>query len=119
MSTRTRKDPTTRKAELLTAAVALAVEVGIPNVTRREVARRTETTDGLVTRYFGSAEGLRKAVTKVVKRDGHVVPDKKESDRIGKELRARSKVTGPVIPVEVVKKAAARKPEPSGVPKSL
>lgn len=106
-NTRTRKAPADRKAELLEAAVALAVEVGIPNVTRREVARRTDTTDGLVTRYFGSAGGLRKAVDKVVKRDKLVVPDKKESEAIGKKLRARKP------PVETVKSPPRSTPKPT------
>lgn len=102
---RTRKDPTERKAELLAAGVELAQKVGVANVTRREVARMTETTDGLVTRYFGDAAGLRKAVEKVVKRDKLTVPDKKAAAEIGKGLRARSKPPEP-----------ARKKKPSDGP---
>ena len=54
-----RKDPAVRKAELLEAAVEIASKEGILAVTRASVARKTDTTVGLMNRYFGGRDDLR------------------------------------------------------------
>lgn len=54
-----RKDPAERKAELLAAALTIACTEGILAVTRASVARKTDTTAGLMNRYFGGRDDLR------------------------------------------------------------
>lgn len=57
-----RMSPTERKAQLVAAAYSLAAANGIKQVTRIAIAHATDTTDGLVNRYFGNRDGLRKAL---------------------------------------------------------
>lgn len=57
-----RRDPEERKAQLLAAAFTIAAEGGVKAVTRLAVAEATDTTDGLVNRYFAGRKGLREAV---------------------------------------------------------
>lgn len=57
-----RKTPTERRAELLAAAFTIAVDAGVKGVTRLNVAEATNTTDGLINRYFKGRKGLRAAV---------------------------------------------------------
>lgn len=54
-----RKDPAVRKAELLAAALDIAEKGGVMAVTRASVARKTDTTVGLMNRYFGGRDDLR------------------------------------------------------------
>jgi len=54
-----RKDPAVRKAELLAAALEIAEQDGVLAVTRASVARKTDTTVGLMNRYFGGRDELR------------------------------------------------------------
>lgn len=76
-----RKDPKERKTELLNAGVKLAQKWGISNVSRTMVADATKTTDGLVSRYFGSTEGLHKAIKSEVKKQGVEVPDEATTEK--------------------------------------
>lgn len=57
-----RLTPAERKVELLEQAYAQAVEKGLGSVSRRSVAEALGVTDGLVSRYFGTLQGLREAV---------------------------------------------------------
>lgn len=50
-----------RTAQLAHVAYEIAKSNGIRKVTRAEVARRTEVSDGLINRYFDGREGLRLA----------------------------------------------------------
>ncbi len=59
---RIRMAPERRKAQLLYCALKLAERHNYKNVTRLLVAANTNTTVGLINRYFGSAEGLREAL---------------------------------------------------------
>lgn len=54
-----RKAPAVRKAELLAAALEIAEKDGVLAVTRASVARKTDTTAGLMNRYFGGRDDLR------------------------------------------------------------
>jgi AcrR family transcriptional regulator len=58
----TRMDPDERKAQLLSAARLIAQTKGMKSVTRVNVAAATGTSVGLISRYFGSAKGLKDAV---------------------------------------------------------
>lgn len=62
MKDRVRMEPSKRKRQLLDAAVKLAEKKGWRKLTRVMVAEATGTSDGLVSRYFGSRAGLREAV---------------------------------------------------------
>lgn len=57
-----RKSPEERRAQLLEAAFSIAVDAGVKGVTRLNVAAATDTTDGLINRYFKGRKGLRAAV---------------------------------------------------------
>lgn len=123
MTTRTRKTPAERKAELLDAAVELAAKLGTINVTRIGVAKATNTTDGLVNRYFGGVAGLHRAINAAAKKRGTTLPDKKQAEEIGRELRRRSQ---PVSAAEgftsikpVARKTATFAPKPGTRPQSL
>lgn len=116
-----RKDPKERKAELLGTGVKLAQKWGISNVSRTMVADATKTTDGLVSRYFGSTEGLHKAIKAEVKKQGVPVPDDATTEKHRLKLWAQrhpnAGVTspGPKLPP---KKASAKKPAASAKPKA-
>lgn len=60
--TRVRMKPADRSAQLLNAAYELAKVGGVKAVTRIGVAEATDTTDGLINRYFTGRKGLRDAV---------------------------------------------------------
>lgn len=60
--TRVRMVADDRKNQLLEAAYKIAKTDGIKAVTRTSVANACGVTDGLITRYFGSRDGLRAAV---------------------------------------------------------
>ena len=55
---RVRKDPETRRAEILQAASTIATEEGLERITLRAVAERLGVRPGLVTHYFPVAEDL-------------------------------------------------------------
>ncbi len=57
-SARVRKKPEERRAEILAAAAAIAVEDGLERITLRAVAERLGVRPGLITHYFPAAEDL-------------------------------------------------------------
>lgn len=56
--TRVRKDRAERRAEILDAASAIALERGLERITLRAVAERLDVRPGLITHYFPVAEDL-------------------------------------------------------------
>lgn len=64
-------NPTERRQQLLGAAIKLAERRGWRKLTRVMVANETGTSDGLVSRYFGSRDGLRDAVYAEAKATGN------------------------------------------------
>lgn len=60
--TRKRIDPKMRRDMILLAAVNVAREEGLGNVTRSAVAAEANVSDGLVTSYFSTMKQLRRAV---------------------------------------------------------
>ena len=57
-----RMQPTARKAEILSAALTVAGEVGYRHVSRDAIAARADCSPGLVSAYFGTMPALRRAV---------------------------------------------------------
>ena len=122
MTTRTRKTPAERKTELLDAAVELAAKIGTGNVTRIAVAKATNTTDGLVNRYFGGVSGLHRAINAAAKKRGTALPDKKRTEEIGRELRKRTQSVGSAqasADIRPVVRPAQAAPKASTRPQSL
>lgn len=68
---RVRMHPTERRKQLLAAAMSIAERKGWRKLTRVMVAEATGTSDGLVSRYFGSRNGLRDAVYAEAKATGN------------------------------------------------
>lgn len=69
-----RMKPAERKAQLLAAAYKLAAANGIKQVTRIAIAQATDTTDGLVNRYFAGRSGLQsELLAEAVSRKDHEV----------------------------------------------
>jgi AcrR family transcriptional regulator len=62
MSTRTRKNPTIRKAEILDAAVAVAVAEGLRGATRDLIAARVGVSPALISMHYSTMDQLRRAV---------------------------------------------------------
>lgn len=61
-STVKRANPSLRRVQILSAAIDIATEVGLPNVTRGAVARQASVADSLVSYYFPSMRKLRESV---------------------------------------------------------
>lgn len=59
---RIRMDADVRKRQLLEAAYDICKHSGIKAVTRPNVAKKCNVTDGLINRYFDGRDGLRQAV---------------------------------------------------------
>ncbi len=59
---RSRLDPDTRKAGILTAAMDEASAVGFDNMTRRGIAKRAGVSEPLVNKYLGTLKQLRRTV---------------------------------------------------------
>jgi AcrR family transcriptional regulator len=59
---RQRLAPTTRKSQILDAAMALAAEIGYQKVTREAIAVRAGCAPGLVSVYFGNMNDLRRSI---------------------------------------------------------
>lgn len=80
--TRIRMDPSVRQNELLETAYHIAETDGLKAVTRVAVASRSQTTPGLVNRYFGSRNGLREAVYHMAigKKNAAIVADALQMD---------------------------------------
>lgn len=57
-SVRSRKRPEERRAEIVDAAAAIALEQGMERITLRAVAERLGVRPGLITHYFPAAEDL-------------------------------------------------------------
>ncbi|TPW71563.1 TetR/AcrR family transcriptional regulator [Schumannella sp. 10F1B-5-1] len=57
-SNRTRKRPEERRAEIVDAAAAIALDEGMERITLRAVAERLGVRPGLITHYFPAAEDL-------------------------------------------------------------
>lgn len=57
-ATRTRKRPAERRAEILEAAAAIALEEGLERITLRAVADRLNVAPGLISHYFPVADEL-------------------------------------------------------------
>ncbi|WP_292860870.1 TetR/AcrR family transcriptional regulator [Microbacterium sp.] len=55
---RVRKRPEERRAEILDAAAAIAIDEGLERITLRSVAERLGVRPGLITHYFPAAEDL-------------------------------------------------------------
>jgi TetR/AcrR family transcriptional regulator len=70
------------RAALLAAARALMTEKGLTRVTAREVADRADLNPGLVRYYFGSKNGLLRAVVSEIAREGQE-RTREWSDRAG------------------------------------
>lgn len=62
MTTRTRKPPSIRKAEILDAALAIAVTEGLRGTTRDLVAARVGVSPALVSMHYSTMDQLRRAV---------------------------------------------------------
>ena len=54
--------PAARKAEILSAALTVAGEVGYQRVSREAIAARADCSPGLVSAYFGTMPALRRAI---------------------------------------------------------
>jgi len=54
--------PDARKAEILSAALTVAGEVGYQRVSREAIAARADCSPGLVSAYFGTMPALRRAI---------------------------------------------------------
>lgn len=67
---KTRANPALRKDHILSAAVAMAKEVGYCKLTRDSVAEAAGVSMGLVTRYFGTMPQLRRDVIRYAIRHG-------------------------------------------------
>lgn len=59
-----RMNPLARKQKILDAAIHLAIEIGYRNITRKDVATRSDSAQGLVSRYFKTIANLRHEVLK-------------------------------------------------------
>lgn len=70
---KTRANPTLRKAHILAAAVAMAKDTGYHKLTRDAVAESAGVSMGLVTRYFGTMNQLRRDVIRYAIR--HNIPE--------------------------------------------
>jgi AcrR family transcriptional regulator len=57
-----RLKPEARSREILTAALALAENVGLQNMKRNTVAEKSKAANGSINHYFGDMDGLRTAV---------------------------------------------------------
>jgi len=79
-----------RKAAMLEVGAKLAAKHGSVNVTRKMLAdaMKPPVAEGLVSHYFGSVDGMRKAVKARAKKLGLVEPDKAKQESIGIKLRA-------------------------------
>jgi AcrR family transcriptional regulator len=62
MKDRTRLAPKTRKADLLNAALKLAVKHGYQNVTRQQVAEAIDVSCSLISHHFGTMTQFRRAL---------------------------------------------------------
>lgn len=62
MKIRTRMQPETRTKHILAHAVELAEANGYTTITREQVARAANVSEGLVSTYFEDMQGLRDAV---------------------------------------------------------
>jgi len=60
--TKSRANPVLRKEQILAVAVDVARKVGCHGVTRDEVAHRAGVSMGLVSKYFGTMNQLRRAI---------------------------------------------------------
>lgn len=98
---RVRKDPKTRKAELLDCGARLCSKWGTANVTRVMVAKATGTTDGLVSRYFGNIEKARKAWERDAKKQGLPIPDAEKSAKLRLKLRAAKEAPSGTVKAKV------------------
>lgn len=83
---RVRKDKKERKAELLEAALALAVKFGPSNVTRIMIAEKCKCSEGLVGVYLGRTGDLRKMLARETKRRGLTVPSEEQQQKISLKL---------------------------------
>lgn len=68
----TRLEPQERRTKLLDAGLELAEEHGYNKVTLKMLADVCEVTHGLVTNYFGNAEGMRSAIVRAAVRRENV-----------------------------------------------
>lgn len=75
MGKRTRMQPDARKAMILQAAIEAAKSHGYQNVTRDDIANRAGVSMGLVTKYYGTMNQLRRAIMRaaVVEEIGPVI----------------------------------------------
>ena len=62
MSTRTRKHPSIRKAEILDAAIAVACAEGLRGATRELIAARADVSPALISMHYSTMDQLRRAV---------------------------------------------------------
>ena len=69
--TRQRLNPHDRKRLILEAAGRVALRAGFHAVTRELVACEAECATGLVSKYFGTVPGLRRALMREAVRQGH------------------------------------------------
>lgn len=60
--TKARANPELRKGSILDAAVDLSCTHGYTNISRQQVADRAGVSTGLVTKYFGTMQQLRRAI---------------------------------------------------------
>lgn len=57
-----RMHPNDRKAQILDAAIAVAVRDSFANMERKAIAREANVTEGLVSYHFGTMKNLRRTV---------------------------------------------------------
>lgn len=72
MNNRTRRDPYSRKAEILSAAVKLAKKKPFNTIKRGEVAEAAGVSLSLVNHYFGDVNGLHAAIMREAVRSEHL-----------------------------------------------
>jgi hypothetical protein len=60
--TKARANPELRKCSILDAAVDISRSLGYANISRQQVADRAGVSTGLVTKYFGTMQQLRRAI---------------------------------------------------------
>ena len=84
---RTRLHPTTRREQILDAAVTAAARSHYMTLKRAEVATEAGCAEGLVTHYFGSMADLREAIIDHAISQGVTAVMRQAIDRVPAELR--------------------------------
>lgn len=78
-----------RQSTLLNHGVKLATKFGVPNITRRMVAKAAKVSDPLVSHYFGSLQQLHDAIEKEMKAQGKKQPSLDQIVSMGEKMRRK------------------------------